>query len=453
MQSELFDKKVRDAADHHHPAYDEQAWRRMLQMLDKHLPQQSDNRRRFLFILLFLFLGGGGWLLIGQPWKPTNPGSRQLTEQTTTPSGEKQVPAEQTNIPKEEAVIVNSNNPVPGENSTVPAINPPATEKNRVRIRERRIDPLTAAISDQLAKSNRRTTGSNETVNKEPVEKIVEPFKIETLPPVGSTDKSNDAADVRPSNPVTTPSSGRNELTSQEIKKDVPVTNTDIPVTAVTKEKKNKVNSRKPAPFFLSLSAGPDISFAGQSAWGDTRLVAGVGAGYSFGDRLTVRTGFYTGRKIYSAAGDEYNPPAEFWTFYPYLEHVDANCKVYEIPLSLSYHFGRSAKKDWFVSGGVSTYLMKEEQYSYFYKYTPTGPTYNRKMTFKNDNNHFLSVLSLSAGYKRNLSSRVFVMAEPYLKLPLSGVGYGKVKLNSGGVLMTIGVRPFNMRSQTPAQR
>jgi hypothetical protein len=37
-------------------------------------------------------------------------------------------------------------------------------------------------------------------------------------------------------------------------------------------------------------------------------------------------------------------------------------------------------------------------------------------------------------------------MAEPYIKLPLTGVGYGKVKLNSGGVLFSIGVNPFNAK-------
>jgi hypothetical protein len=34
-------------------------------------------------------------------------------------------------------------------------------------------------------------------------------------------------------------------------------------------------------------------------------------------------------------------------------------------------------------------------------------------------------------------------MVEPYFKLPLSGVGFGKVKLNSGGVLVTAVIKPF----------
>jgi len=34
-------------------------------------------------------------------------------------------------------------------------------------------------------------------------------------------------------------------------------------------------------------------------------------------------------------------------------------------------------------------------------------------------------------------------MAETYLKVALGGVGVGKIKLNSAGVLFTITVKPF----------
>ena len=47
MQSDFFDNKVKEAADHHHPAYDEQAWGRMEKMLDEHLPREKKKRRGF----------------------------------------------------------------------------------------------------------------------------------------------------------------------------------------------------------------------------------------------------------------------------------------------------------------------------------------------------------------------------------------------------------------------
>jgi hypothetical protein len=126
------------------------------------------------------------------------------------------------------------------------------------------------------------------------------------------------------------------------------------------------------------------------------------------------------------------------------MEKVDADCRVYEIPLSLSYHIGRSSKQNLFVSAGISSYLMKKETYNYYYKYTATGPTVTRKYSISDKNNHYFSVFNLSAGFQKNIGSSISVMAEPYIKIPLSGVGFGKVKLNSGGVLFSVNIRPFN---------
>ncbi|MBS1607461.1 MAG: hypothetical protein JSS70_01495, partial [Bacteroidetes bacterium] len=70
MQFDDFDKKIKEAAEHHHPAYEEKAWNQMEKLLDKHLPVEKDNRRRIIFLLLFLLLGGlGVYLGISKPWQ------------------------------------------------------------------------------------------------------------------------------------------------------------------------------------------------------------------------------------------------------------------------------------------------------------------------------------------------------------------------------------------------
>src|SRR5258705_11971200 len=74
MQSEEFDKKVKEAADHHHPSYDEKAWQKMESLLNKHLPEKKDDRRRYIFfLLLFLLTGGGMYLMISKPWQSNKP--------------------------------------------------------------------------------------------------------------------------------------------------------------------------------------------------------------------------------------------------------------------------------------------------------------------------------------------------------------------------------------------
>jgi len=211
--------------------------------------------------------------------------------------------------------------------------------------------------------------------------------------------------------------------------------------TSTSLVKKPRTNIKTNNSFFLSLSAGPDISSIGFESFGKTKLLVGAGIGYSFKNRFTLRTGFYTSRKIYLAQAYQYHSGAQ-WVGNYKLESVDADCKVYEIPILLSYHFGRSAKQSWFATTGISSYLMKRETYDYLYK-NSTGQIYYHRWTLKDKNKHYFSVFTLSGGYQRKINNTFSIMAEPYMKIPLSGVGLGKVKLNSAGVLVSVGIKLF----------
>ena len=51
--------------------------------------------------------------------------------------------------------------------------------------------------------------------------------------------------------------------------------------------------------------------------------------------------------------------------------------------------------------------------------------------------------MNLSGGYKKQINPHLSLQAEPYMKIAMAGVGYGKVKLNSGGVLLSAIIQPF----------
>jgi hypothetical protein len=55
MLDDEYDKKIKEAAEHYHPAYDDTAWEKMSQLLDEHLPQKKE-RRKIFFILPSLLL-------------------------------------------------------------------------------------------------------------------------------------------------------------------------------------------------------------------------------------------------------------------------------------------------------------------------------------------------------------------------------------------------------------
>ena len=60
----------------------------------------------------------------------------------------------------------------------------------------------------------------------------------------------------------------------------------------------------------------------------------------------------------------------------------------------------------------------------------------------KNADNYWFSVLNLSVGYERVISKRLSIQAEPYLKVPLTGLGAGSMKMGSYGMFFSLKYRP-----------
>ena len=419
MQSEDFDKKIREAADQHHPAYNDKAWARMEKLLDKHLPQKKDDRRRIIFLLLlFLLLGGGTFLIINKPWQTK---SLVLNRQ-------------------------NQSQPILHREKAALTVIPDMQERKRTEIDDHKIMTLPAIVKLNPVRDNKyvytrkepATRTEQGIINKDGGEK--KPISGEPL-----AKKSDNT-------PLLADNSG--------IGKDIPVLTSPAKSAVIAethpdeKDKNDKIDSpistasgnvkvfKKKNSFFIALSGGPDVSVIGISYAGRLKFAGGAGIGFNFRDKFTLRTGFYTARKIYSSSPDEYHPPSYFWTYYPKLQKVSADCKVYEIPILVTYNFGSSARQGWSATAGLSSYLMKRETYDYLYK-NASGQLANRKYTIKDKNQHYFSVLTLSGGYRWNLTGTFALMAEPYVKVPLSGIGYGRVNLNSAGILFSTSIKLF----------
>jgi hypothetical protein len=508
MQSEEFDKKVREAAAHHHPVYNEKAWGDMETLLDKHLPQEKEKKRRFLFWFLLPLLLVGTGLLIAKPWQKSSHVIAENTlpqkdskvntvvkEESNTPgiqsppsadkiaagSGDntKTGPGDVAASPQKgtsAASLTTSSTAQPikqtPENQSIPATTKKITKQPQgIKTKDPRVLKKEWITSSYVSKtkSNKDRQVNDKPFTKQPIVPVaknqtvdqqneynvtVDKNAVEKTAPVGSVTVSNvsDNKNELTSKSDVTSTSASTETDDKKMPKAGPgVKDSLVKAVAENNSKPDSITAKTAAikknkatnTFFAGVSLGGDISFVGGNKIGTTKTVVGIGVGYTIKNKLTIRTGFYSGRKIYSADADSYNPPPAFTQYYPYLEKVDANCKVYEIPVALSWHFGKNPSANWFVSAGLSSLLMKKETYNYFYKYTPTGATYSNEWTIKDENKHYFSVATISAGYQRSIGKRMIFIAEPYVKLPLGGVGFGKVRLNSTGVLFTVGIKPF----------
>jgi hypothetical protein len=114
---------------------------------------------------------------------------------------------------------------------------------------------------------------------------------------------------------------------------------------------------------------------------------------------------------------------------------------VWDIPVNLRYSFAGNIKSSFFISGGISSYILKEEIYNF--AYYDQGVYETKKRIIENENRHSFCNLNLTVGYQYWLNKGWSIGFEPYLKLPLNGIGAGKVKLTSAGALFNLTFKPF----------
>jgi hypothetical protein len=463
MSFDLFDKKIKEAADNHHPAYDEKAWDKMEDLLDKHMPQKKDRRRFIFFLLLFLLLGGGSaYLLIDKPWKTNNTiatTEKKADQNISNPviENKSQQTVSQPNIT---ATDNNNNEQVSNKNDKSSLTQNIISQPKTLTTSEQEIDIKIKKprVERSIVKNNDRSkqTESSKSITVTPNNKNNSYITITSSKnDQSSTVLNNNVVtnnDNTPVKPVIDNPSNKNE--ENKIVPDKAVVNNNVAdvskkdeVDKNEQQAKKKTGKNKTNGFFaFSLSGGPDVSKAGSSDLSKVDWSYGAGISYTL-KKFTLRSGFYIAQKIYSADAKDYKLE---YTLPPNIKllNVDANCKVYEIPLSLAYNFASGKNSNWYASLGFSSYLMKSEKYQNWYKNTTTNTTYPRSFQYSSKNNHYFSVLDLSAGYTYKINKTFSLSAEPYLKLPLQGIGEGKVHLNSAGVLFSLGIKPFKAKSK-----
>jgi hypothetical protein len=190
----------------------------------------------------------------------------------------------------------------------------------------------------------------------------------------------------------------------------------------------------------FGLTAGTDLSTVKFTHNDKPGYSGGLTLGYGINTKWAVYTGLTYTKKNYTLNGKDYHPPQHYWTQYVSLQTVSGDCRMLEIPLSVAYTINPSAKNAVFVSAGISSYLMKKQNYSYYYK---NNMGQNMSSAWSNDSTfkHYFSVLDLSAGITRHLSKRVVANIEPYARIPLGGVGFGNIRLSSFGLNFSVQYR------------
>lgn len=203
------------------------------------------------------------------------------------------------------------------------------------------------------------------------------------------------------------------------------------------------VSDRKPknriSRFYVIITGGAEAS--GVKLFASDKITgrAGLAAGYQLNKNISVQTGFFISNKKYVAGKNDYKAKAgSYWGMVD-IKSINADCKVYEILLQLRYDFTAGKKLNLFATAGLSSYIMKKEDY-YFY-YDRYGAAHEAE-AYYTGNKSIFSVLRFSAGVEKKISKNFSAFVSPGIAIPLAGVGEGEVKLYSTDLMIGLKLTP-----------
>jgi hypothetical protein len=218
----------------------------------------------------------------------------------------------------------------------------------------------------------------------------------------------------------------------------VPVKNIVVPGSAQVLPGKKGIKVKRNLPISLAISAGPEFNSASSVVGGDPGFSAGLTLGFGISRKLDLQAGVrYSLKKYNSGANVKYNFPGMNTYLKNTFTGLDASCNVLEIPVQASYNVIKKGINSVNLNAGLSSYLMLKEDY--VLKYNSLYGQTNWDLQKRNANRHLLSIVDLSATYFVKVQhSNLKVGVEPFIKIPLTGVGEGNINLKSSGISLKL---------------
>jgi len=407
------------------PSFAESEWDKMETLLDTHLPQEKD-RKRFIFWMFALLISPGLFSVYYFMHKPAKVPTESVD---TTPFSKDQNKGMGT-IGKAYQKTIDErieDNRITATDKSIPpsfANNEKVNGKiNFYKKNNDNVSNLSVAISRKI-NTDKRTRDENDmtSIFKIPSQNInTTPYpkpKMETVQTIIDTNNNN-----KPVLTDTNTSKTGKEQTSEKNS-----SKSDI------KEIKDKNN------FYIIFSTGLEANGTRLSSFGTVTPIYGAGLQYAIGKKIFVRAGILLTKKLYDAKDKDYNRKTGTWISSVTFDNIVAKCKVVEIPAAIGYNLINNKKTIIYAAAGTSAYFMKKEDYQFYFK-TMSGNDTTRDANFTNKSNHLFSSLNLSAGIEQKINNKFSVIAEPTIKIPISGIGFGKVKLYSAGVVISAKIK------------
>ncbi|MDB5199579.1 MAG: hypothetical protein JWO92_1542 [Chitinophagaceae bacterium] len=200
----------------------------------------------------------------------------------------------------------------------------------------------------------------------------------------------------------------------------------------ITKSAQKKIRKPQERGLYAGIIISPDISTVKLQSVKNVGVNMGILAGYRLSKKISLESGVLWDKKYYYSDGKYFDTKRVYTNANTKIKNVDGVCNMIEVPLTVKYNL-TSGKTNFSASAGFSSYFMKKEKYDYAISYN-NGQPYQHSATYNNSSTNILAVANFSVGYNRELKQNITLRIEPYVKIPLKGVGMGSLPITSTGL-------------------
>ncbi|TDO20851.1 hypothetical protein [Pedobacter duraquae] len=225
----------------------------------------------------------------------------------------------------------------------------------------------------------------------------------------------------------------------------ITLNNTDV----LERNSEDSVSVQKVTPkhtknrgLIMSILAAPDVSSAKMNVSSKLSSNIGFSITYPLTNRLSLTSGVVYAKKYYNSVGlgtlaTGYLNKA--W-------QINADCSVLDIPLNVNYKVLQKKTFSITVNTGLSSYFMLNEKYDFL---VGTGSSQHvSQIEIKNQNQHLLGVANFSVSFDRRITRNLSLGVQPFVKVPLTGIGQYDSKLRSTGMSFSLNIGLFHPKKK-----
>ena len=198
---------------------------------------------------------------------------------------------------------------------------------------------------------------------------------------------------------------------------------------------KNKILKRG---FYYGLEGGIGLNAIKDQGFSKLGYKAGLIAGYRLNSFLSIESGLSFSKKYYNTMGKYFSMDEMHKTNPSVSEIMDVrgSSNLLEFPVVLRYDIFPKNNRRIFSTIGLSTYIMTLE--SNHYNVKMNGSSQHMYGAYRKAKIYYTASFDFGFGFEKDISNKTHVRLAPYVQLPISGIGIGRLPVKTAGIRIGI---------------